>query len=84
VNIILVSDSLAKSRSMTLSQGQVLLIAFGILMSGFFLAVATYYATLKFAVDAGNPYLRTLAPTCRRTTSSAPPPATVRASTPSP
>ncbi len=29
------SDSLAKSRSMTLSQTQVLLIAFGILLSGF-------------------------------------------------
>ena len=32
MNIILVSDSLAKSRSMTLSQTQVLLIAFGIML----------------------------------------------------
>jgi murein DD-endopeptidase MepM/ murein hydrolase activator NlpD len=60
VNIILVSDSLAKSRSMTLSQTQVLLIAFGILLSGFLLATATYVVTMRFAVDIRNPYLRTL------------------------
>jgi murein DD-endopeptidase MepM/ murein hydrolase activator NlpD len=60
VNIILVSDSLAKSRSMTLSQGQVLLIAFGILVAGFVLATATYVVTMKFAVDMRNPYLRAL------------------------
>jgi murein DD-endopeptidase MepM/ murein hydrolase activator NlpD len=60
VNIILVSDSLAKSRSVTLSQGQVLLIAFGILAAGFLLAMATYVVTMKFAVDLRNPYLRTL------------------------
>jgi hypothetical protein len=60
VNIILVSDSLAKSRSMTLSQTQVLLIAFGILLSGFLLATATYMVTMRFAVDVRNPYLRTL------------------------
>jgi murein DD-endopeptidase MepM/ murein hydrolase activator NlpD len=60
VNIILVSDSLAKSRSMTLSQTQVALIALGILVSGFLLAMATYFVTMKFAVDLRNPYLRTL------------------------
>jgi murein DD-endopeptidase MepM/ murein hydrolase activator NlpD len=60
VNIILVSDSLAKSRSMTLSQTQVLLIALGILLSGFLLAMATYTVTMRFAVDVRNPYLRTL------------------------
>jgi murein DD-endopeptidase MepM/ murein hydrolase activator NlpD len=60
VNIILVSDSLAKSRSMKLSQTQVLLIAFGILLSGFMLATATYVVTMRFAVDVRNPYLRTL------------------------
>jgi murein DD-endopeptidase MepM/ murein hydrolase activator NlpD len=60
VNIILVSDSLAKSRSMTLSQGQVFLIAFGILVAGFVLATATYVVTMKFAVDLRNPYLRAL------------------------
>lgn len=60
MNIILVSDSLAKSRSVALSQTQVLLIAFGILLSGFVLAMATYVVTMKFAVDLRNPYLRTL------------------------
>jgi murein DD-endopeptidase MepM/ murein hydrolase activator NlpD len=60
LNIILVSDSLAKSRSVTLSQAQVLMIAFGILLSGFMLAMATYMVTMKFAVDVRNPYLRTL------------------------
>ncbi len=60
MNIILVSDSLAKSRSLVLSQAQVLLIAFGILVSGFVLAMATYVVTMRFAVDARNPYLKTL------------------------
>ncbi len=60
MNIILVSDSLAKSRSLALSQGQVLLIAFGILLAGFMLATATYVVTMKFAVDLRNPYLRAL------------------------
>jgi len=60
LNIILVSDSLAKSRTVALSQSQVLLIAFGILVSGFVLAMATYVVTMKFAVDLRNPYLRTL------------------------
>jgi murein DD-endopeptidase MepM/ murein hydrolase activator NlpD len=60
LNIILVSDSLAKSRSVTLSQAQVLLIALGILIAGFMLATATYVVTMKFAVDLRNPYLRTL------------------------
>jgi murein DD-endopeptidase MepM/ murein hydrolase activator NlpD len=60
LNIILVSDSLAKSRSMTLSQRQVLAIAFGILLAGFLLATATYVVTMRFAVDLRNPYLRSL------------------------
>jgi murein DD-endopeptidase MepM/ murein hydrolase activator NlpD len=60
VNIILVSDSLAKSRSLTLSQTQVALIALGILVAGFLLAMATYFATMQFAVDLRNPYLRSL------------------------
>ena len=61
MNIILVSDSLAKSRSVTLSQAQVAMIAFGILLTGFVLAMATYFVTMKFAVDLRNPYLRSLA-----------------------
>ncbi len=60
MNIILVSDSLAKSRSLTLSQTQVMLVALGILFAGFLLATATYVVTMKFAVDLRNPYLRSL------------------------
>ncbi len=60
MNIILVSDSLAKSRTVALSQAQVLLVALGILLAGFFLAMATYMVTMKFAVDVRNPYLRAL------------------------
>ena len=60
MNIILVSDSLAKSRSVTLSQTQVALIALGLLFSGVLLAMGTYLVTMKFAVDLRNPYLRTL------------------------
>src|SRR5258707_1372548 len=60
LNIILVSDSLAKSRSIALSQAQVALVALGILLAGFFLAMATYVVTMKFAVDLRNPYLRSL------------------------
>jgi murein DD-endopeptidase MepM/ murein hydrolase activator NlpD len=60
MNIILVSDSLARSRSVTLSQTQVALVALGILMAGFFLAMATYVVTMKFSTDLRNPYLRSL------------------------
>ena len=60
MNIILVSDSLAKSRSISLSQAQLVLIALGILAAGFLLAMATYMVTMTFAVDLRNPYLRKL------------------------
>ncbi len=60
MNIILVSDSLARSRNITLSQTQVILVALGILMSGFFLAMATYVVTMRFSTDLRNPYLRSL------------------------
>ena len=60
MNIILVSDSLAKSRTVALSQAQVVLIAAGIFVAGIVLATATYMVTMKFAVDLRNPYLRTL------------------------
>ncbi|MCM2329504.1 MAG: peptidoglycan DD-metalloendopeptidase family protein [Lysobacter sp.] len=60
MNIILVSDSLAKSRSVALSQTQVILVALGILMAGFFLAMATYIVTMRFSTDLRNPHLRAL------------------------
>jgi len=66
VNIILVSDSLAKSRSVTLSQTQVAFIALGILAAGFVLAMVTYFMTMQFAVDMRNPYLRSVVSALQR------------------
>ena len=60
MNIILISDSLARSRNVTLSQTQVILVALGILTTGFVLAFATYVVTMKFSVDLRNPYLKSL------------------------
>lgn len=60
MNIILVSDSLAKSRIMTISQGQIIAAACGLLVAGFLLALGTYFVTMNYAVDLKNPYLRTL------------------------
>ncbi len=66
MNIILVSDSLAKSRAVTLSQTQVVLIALAILLAGFVLATATYLVTMRFAVDMRNPLLRSLVATLHK------------------
>lgn len=60
MNIILVSDSLAKSRIVTVSQTQIIMAALGLLAAGFVLALATYVATMNYAVDLNNPYLRAL------------------------
>ncbi|HET7546622.1 MAG TPA: M23 family metallopeptidase [Usitatibacter sp.] len=51
---------------MTLSQGQVMLIAFGILVAGFVLATGTYFATMRLAADASNPYFRALVASLHR------------------
>jgi murein DD-endopeptidase MepM/ murein hydrolase activator NlpD len=60
MNIILVSDSLAKSRIVTVSQTQIIMAALGLLVAGFVLALVTYVATMNYAVDLNNPYLRAL------------------------
>lgn len=60
MNIILVSDSLAKSRIVTISQGQIIAAVCGLLAAGFLLALGTYFVTMNYAVDLKNPYLRTL------------------------
>ena len=51
---------------MTLSQAQVMLIAFGILFAGFMLATGTYFMTMRLAADASNPYFRALVATLHR------------------
>lgn len=60
MNIILVSDSLAKSRIVTITQAQIVCAALGLLLAGFLLALGTYFVTMNYAVDLTNPYLRTL------------------------
>jgi murein DD-endopeptidase MepM/ murein hydrolase activator NlpD len=60
MNIILVSDSLAKSRIVTVSQAQIIMVSLGLLAAGFMLALATYLVTMNYAVDLKNPYMRML------------------------
>src|ERR1700712_4318868 len=60
MNIILVSDSLAKSRIVTVSQAQIVMAMFGLLIAGFVLALGTYFMTMNYAIDLKNPYLHTL------------------------
>lgn len=60
MNIILVSDSLAKSRIMTISQSQIILAALGFVGAGFVFALGTYWVTMKYAVDIKNPFIQSL------------------------
>ncbi|MFN8695734.1 MAG: M23 family metallopeptidase [Burkholderiales bacterium] len=60
MNIILVSDSLAKSRIVTISQSQIIMAALGFVSAGFMLALGTYWFTMKYAVDIQNPFIQSL------------------------
>ncbi|HEX4858669.1 MAG TPA: M23 family metallopeptidase [Usitatibacteraceae bacterium] len=60
MNIILVSDSLAKSRIVTISQSQIIMAALGFISAGFVLALGTYWFTMKYAVDIQNPFIQSL------------------------
>ena len=60
MNIILVSDSLAKSRIVTISQSQIILAAMGFVSAGFMFALGTYWVTMKYAVDIQNPFIQSL------------------------
>jgi murein DD-endopeptidase MepM/ murein hydrolase activator NlpD len=60
MNIILVSDSLAKSRIVTISQSQIILAALGFISAGFMFALGTYWITMKYAVDIQNPFIQSL------------------------
>jgi murein DD-endopeptidase MepM/ murein hydrolase activator NlpD len=60
MNIILVSDSLAKSRIMTISQSQIIMAALGFVSAGFMFALGTYWVTMKYAVDIQNPFIQSL------------------------
>jgi murein DD-endopeptidase MepM/ murein hydrolase activator NlpD len=60
MNIILVSDSLAKSRIVTISQSQIIMAAMGFISAGFMFALGTYWVTMKYAVDIQNPFIQSL------------------------
>lgn len=60
MNIILVSDSLAKSRIVTISQSQIIMAALGFIGAGFMFALGTYWVTMKYAVDIQNPFIQSL------------------------
>jgi len=60
MNIIFVSDSLAKSRTVTVSQMQITVALAGLLLTGLVLALGTYMLTMSYGVDLKNPYLRML------------------------
>jgi murein DD-endopeptidase MepM/ murein hydrolase activator NlpD len=60
MNIILVSDSLAKSRIVTISQSQIIMAVAGFIGAGFMLAMGTYWLTMKYAVDIQNPFIQSL------------------------
>ncbi len=60
MNIILVSDSLAKSRIVTISQSQIIMVVCGFISAGFMFALGTYWVTMKYAVDIQNPFIQSL------------------------
>ena len=60
MNIILVSDSLAKSRIVTISQSQIIMAVCGFISAGFVFALGTYWVTMKYAVDIKNPFIQSL------------------------
>ena len=60
MNINLVSDSLAKSRIVTISQSQIIMAAMGFVSAGFMFALGTYWVTMKYAVDIQNPFIQSL------------------------
>jgi murein DD-endopeptidase MepM/ murein hydrolase activator NlpD len=66
LNIIFVSDGLGKSRTVTLTQMHLVMIAVGILLAGFVLAFVTYGITLRAAADIQNPFVQSLVSSLQR------------------
>jgi len=60
MNIILVSEKLAKARTITLGLPQLALLALGVMFSLVTLAAAMNYLMLRFAADINVPYLQTM------------------------
>jgi murein DD-endopeptidase MepM/ murein hydrolase activator NlpD len=66
MNIILVSDNLAKSRVITLSQHQVVTVGIGFVALMLVFGSILYAVTMRYAVDLKNPYLQSLLSTLYR------------------
>jgi len=60
MNIILVSGNLDKSRIITLSQTQIVMIVMGLMVLMIILGSLLYSLTMRYAVDVKNPYLQSL------------------------
>ncbi len=60
MNIILVSERLARARSINLGLPQLALLALGMVATVVALAAALQYLTLRFAADLNSPYLQSL------------------------
>ena len=60
MNIILVSERLAKARTITLGLPQLALVGLGVMFSLVTLAAAMNYLMLRFAADLNVPYLQTM------------------------
>ena len=60
MNIILVSEKLAKARTITLGLPQFVLLGLGMLVSVLALATAINYVILRFAAELNIPYLQTI------------------------
>ncbi|MBM3356216.1 MAG: M23 family metallopeptidase [Betaproteobacteria bacterium] len=60
MNIILVSEKLAKARTITLGLPHLALLMLGMAGAVVALAVALHYATLRFAADGDHPYVRSV------------------------
>ena len=60
MNIILVSEKLAKARTITLGVPQLALLSMGVFFSMLTLAAAMNYVVLRFAADINIPFLQTM------------------------
>ena len=60
MNIILVSEKLAKARTITLGLPQFVLLGLGVAVSVLAFATALNYVMLRFAAELNIPYLQTI------------------------
>lgn len=60
MNIILLSGNLGKSRIVTLSQSQIVVMAIGLMAAMLLIGGILYSITMRYAVDVQNPYLQSL------------------------